>query len=92
MFEENFEKKYSHLPESVKAAGPHAQVHADAVIAATACWDFATSVASTTQNHHKGDRHLCGGFTRADDSGYNTPDISLPSPDGGSVSALVAAP
>ena len=30
MFEENFEKKYSHLPESVKAAGPHAQVHADA--------------------------------------------------------------
>ncbi len=26
MFEENFEKKYSHLPESVKAAGPHAQV------------------------------------------------------------------
>ena len=30
MFEENFEKKYSHLPESVKAAGPHAQVSADA--------------------------------------------------------------
>ena len=30
MFEENFEKKYSHLPESVKAAGPHAQVHAGA--------------------------------------------------------------
>ena len=30
MFEENFEKKYSHLPESVKAAGPHAQVPADA--------------------------------------------------------------
>ena len=28
MFEENFEKKYSHLPESVKAAGPHAQVPA----------------------------------------------------------------
>ena len=30
MFEENFEKKYSHLPESVKAAGPHAQVSAEA--------------------------------------------------------------
>ena len=30
MFEENFEKKYSHLPESVKAAGPHAQVPAEA--------------------------------------------------------------
>ena len=28
MFEENFEKKYSHLPDSVKAAGPHSQVHA----------------------------------------------------------------
>lgn len=26
MFEENFEKKYSHLPDSVKQAGPHAQV------------------------------------------------------------------
>ncbi len=24
MFEENFEKKYAHLPENVKAAGPHA--------------------------------------------------------------------
>ena len=30
MFEENFEKKYSHLPDSVKAAGPHAQVPAEA--------------------------------------------------------------
>ena len=30
VFEENFEKKYSHLPASVKAAGPHVQVHADA--------------------------------------------------------------
>lgn len=30
MFEENFEKKYSHLPESVKAAGPHAQVPVEA--------------------------------------------------------------
>ena len=45
-----------------------------------------------TQNHHKGDRHLCGGFARADDSGYNTPDISSPSPDGDSASALVTAP
>ena len=26
MFEENFEKKYSHLPEEVKSAGPHATV------------------------------------------------------------------
>ena len=38
MFEENFEKKYSHLPESVKAAGPHAQVHADAG------WGFTVSL------------------------------------------------
>ena len=30
MFKKNFKKKYSHLPESVKAAGPHAQVSVEA--------------------------------------------------------------
>ena len=30
MFEENFEKKYSHLPDAVKEAGPHAHVAATA--------------------------------------------------------------
>ncbi len=54
MFEENFEKKYSHLPESVKAAGPHAQVSAEARHRGRGLLGSATSVASRLQNHHKG--------------------------------------
>ncbi len=75
MFEENFEKKkYSHLPESVKAASPRFRCTPTPVIAAAACWDSDTSVAASPYPRTKGTS--ASGVLRANDSGYNTPDIA----------------
>ena len=72
--------KASHLPESVEGRRSARSGCTPApVIAAAAVGLRHWRVPD--QNHHKGDRRNWRWFHRTDDSGYNTPDISLLSPD-----------
>ena len=58
MFEENFEKKYSHLPSLSRPPARMLRCPSRPVIAAAACWDSATSIAASSKPPQRGQAPL----------------------------------